>query len=296
MDEFRKYQKIRRLGTTETEGILDGECYIFPKLDGTNASVWVDESGKIRAASRNRELSHESDNAGFYAWAAKDEPLRRFFDKYPNLRLYGEWLVPHTLKTYKDGAWRRFYVFDVMDGDRFLHYDEYIDLLWDYDLDFIPTQAILSYPTEDQLTRELERNTLYIKDGEGVGEGIVIKRYGWRNRFGDEQWAKLVTNEFKERNNKTFGAPKKESGAIEPDIANGFITEALVEKEYAKIVNESGGWRSEYIPRLLGTVYYCLITEELWEVLKKHKMPTINFRRLSAASNDRVKELLPHLF
>ena len=38
---FTKYQHVERLGTTETDGILDGDVLVFPKIDGTNCSVWL---------------------------------------------------------------------------------------------------------------------------------------------------------------------------------------------------------------------------------------------------------------
>ena len=94
---FSKYQHVERLGTTETNGIEMGMCYIFPKIDGTNSQLWFNNG--LQAGSRNRHLEVENDNAGFYNWALKQEMFTKFFDKYPNLRLFGEWLVPHTLKT-----------------------------------------------------------------------------------------------------------------------------------------------------------------------------------------------------
>ena len=67
MINYSKYQHIERLGSAEVDGILDGVCHIFPKLDGTNSQLWWDNG--LKAGSRNRELSVESDNAGFYNWA-----------------------------------------------------------------------------------------------------------------------------------------------------------------------------------------------------------------------------------
>lgn len=61
---FIKYQHIERIGTSEVEGILDGDCYVFPKLDGTNASIWMDDA-ELCCGSRNRQLSLENDNGGF---------------------------------------------------------------------------------------------------------------------------------------------------------------------------------------------------------------------------------------
>ena len=34
--QYRSYQHIEKLGRDEVEGILNGKCYIQPKIDGTN--------------------------------------------------------------------------------------------------------------------------------------------------------------------------------------------------------------------------------------------------------------------
>jgi len=73
------------------------------------------------------------------------------------------------------------------------------------------------------------------------------------------------------------------------------VTGSLVEKEYSKISVESG-WTSKMIPKLLGTVFYCLIKEEAWEFVKELKNPTIDFKRLQALTFARVKEIKPELF
>jgi hypothetical protein len=39
--------------------------------------------------------------------------------------LYGEWLVPFTIRQYEDFAWRNFYVFDVEKDGKYMSYDEY---------------------------------------------------------------------------------------------------------------------------------------------------------------------------
>ena len=113
--EFNKYQHVERLGTTETDGIETGECWLFPKLDGSNGQVWVNDNGIISCGSRNRELSLDNDNQGFMSWVMQQYNIINFLNKYPNLKLYGEWLVPHTLRTYRKDAWNKFYVFDVVD-------------------------------------------------------------------------------------------------------------------------------------------------------------------------------------
>ena len=103
---FIKYQHIEKLGHQEVADILEGTVTIYPKLDGTNASVWMDLSStpEIQAGSRNRHLEPGKDNAGFLAWAREHEGLKKFLTANPHLRLYGEWLVPHSLKTYREDA------------------------------------------------------------------------------------------------------------------------------------------------------------------------------------------------
>lgn len=290
---FRRYQHLERFGTVETEGIDKGMCYIYPKIDGTNSSLWW--NGGLQAGSRNRHLTLENDNAGFYEWALKQENIIEFFLHYPNLRLYGEWLVPHTLKTYQESAWRNFYVFDVMDVNEYLTYDQYSKLLNKYGIDYISPICKIENPTYERLINQLEKNDYLIEDGKGTGEGIVIKNYDYINRFGRVVWAKIVKNEFKAKHRKGKVTELKENKIIEQEIAEKFVTKSLVEKEFAKIESESG-WSSKLIPRLLNTVFYCLIKEDSWNFIKEHKNPTIDYKRLMHFSNNKVKELMAHLF
>ena len=72
--EFRKYQHVEKFGNTEVKDIEIGECLVFPKIDGTNSSVWLEDEGNLKAGSRTRELTLEKDNAGFYKYALFGNP------------------------------------------------------------------------------------------------------------------------------------------------------------------------------------------------------------------------------
>ena len=299
--EFLKYQHVERFGTTETQGIENGMCYVFPKIDGTNSQLWFLQSddkrfGKLLAGSRNRQLELDNDNAGFYNWAVKQKNLFDFFAKYPNLRLYGEWLVPHSLKTYTESAWRKFYVFDVMEGERYLTYEEYAAILEPFGIEFIPPLCKVENPSYERLISQLEKNGYLIDDGKGVGEGIVIKNYNYKNKYGRITWAKIVTNEFKAKHAKCQVTEIKESKIIEQEICEKYVTKALVEKELSKIENECGGWSSKYIPRLINTVFYCLVKEECWNFVKEFKNPIVDFKRLQFFCTQQIKAQMPILF
>src|SRR3990167_8639243 len=108
---FQAYMHVERFGTSEVEGIEHGTCFVFPKIDGTNASVWLGDDGEVKAGSRTRQLSIGADNAGFLAWVQQQQAsIGNYLRSHPNHRLFGEWLVPHTLKTYRQDAWRRFWI------------------------------------------------------------------------------------------------------------------------------------------------------------------------------------------
>lgn len=292
--EFKKYQHIERFGTTEVEGIQNGKCYIFPKIDGTNASLWW--SNGLKAGSRNRELSIDNDNPGFYKWALGQEHIIQFLKSHQNVRLYGEWLVPHTLKTYNDNSWRNFYVFDVMVGDEYADYTKYSELLQQHNIEYIPPICIINNPSYERLIGLLEQNDYLVKDGNGIGEGIVIKNYDYKNKYGRVVWAKIVSNEFKGKHKKAMPNEIKEKNLVEKDIVDKYITRSLLDKEQSKIENEMNGWSSKYIPRLINVVFYNLIREESWNFVKEFKNPTIDFKRLSFFTTSKIKELKPDVF
>ena len=309
--EFKKYQHIERFGTMEVEGIEFGTCYVFPKIDGTNGSMWVEDEklpANIQFGSRRRHLV-DDDNAGFKRDIESDcySDFGNFFSNNSGLRLFGEWLVPHSLKTYREDAWRRFYVFDVVrdlpeelpSGEKFeyLTYEEYQPLMEEYGIDYIPCIAKYTNGNYEAFLKCLDGNNFLIEDGKGSGEGIVIKNYDYKNKYGRTTWAKIVTSEFQEKHSKEMGPAEKSARiAAEDHIVKDFCTTALIDKVYSKITVESGGWSSKFIPRLLNTVYYELVTEECWNFVKKFKNPMVNFKRLQQLVTAKIKEVKPELF
>jgi len=297
---FKKYMHVERFGNQEVEGIELGECYIFPKIDGTNGSVWVDsgEYFKLCAGSRNRVLSLDNDNQGFFAHILENDYIKDLLTDYPNLRLFGEWLVPHSLRTYREEAWRTFYVFDVMDDDtgEFLPYPEYQELLENYKVEYIPPLKVVTNCDYERFIHTMSTNDYLLKDGDGVGEGIVIKNYSYANKYGRVTWAKIVTSEFKEKHCKKGVPNVKYKEMVEQAICDKYVTSAVIDKVEAKIVSECDGWSSKYIPRLLQTVFYDLVREEAWSFVKEHKNPTINFKTLNSLVIQKVKDVKPQLF
>ncbi len=54
--------------------------------------------------------------------------------------------------------------------------------------------------------------------------------------------------------------------------------------------------RKTIIPRLLETVFHCVVREELWSALKRQKFPVVDFKRLRSCCIAEVKRNVPELF
>ena len=270
---FRKYMHVKRLGSDDVTGILDGMCYIFSKLDGTNASVFI-EDGEVCAGSRNRKLSDEQDNFDFYKHVKANEYLYRGAIEtiaiehdvdIEDVTLYGEWLVPHTIHGYRKEAWRKFYLFDVLVAGEYIPYEQYKAL----PLTVIPPIAIILNPTTAELKELLDKANFMVEDG--FGEGVVIKRYDYVNPYGRTVWAKVVRHDF-----KSVAKGKHPHETVEYQIAAWFLTQALLDKEIAKL----GKWESKKIPQFFGATFHALITEGMWDALKKFKPSVLNIKQL----------------
>lgn len=77
--DFQPFPKMPR---------FNREIIITEKIDGTNASVLIDEDGNVQAASRKRLITPEDDNFGFAAWVKEHEDELR--DLGPGQH-FGEW-------------------------------------------------------------------------------------------------------------------------------------------------------------------------------------------------------------
>lgn len=301
--EYRSYMHIEKLGTTDTEGILNGTCYLSYKIDGTNASVWLKDTGELGFGSRKKELSLSEanmDNADFMKLMTENtalyQQLLNYLQIFPTRTIYGEWLVPHTIKRYSADAWRKFYVFDVFDNatEKYLNYDSWAATLQKAcpELVVIPLIAKLENPTQEELIALLDKTGEFLCT-EGIGEGIVIKNYDFVNRYGRTVWAKILTEDFKKQKDKTRAnnAEAKAENATEHAIIK-LLTVEHIQKEYAKLVEARGEWSSKYIFELLNRVYTEFLHDNFDIIMKKFKLPTINFRVLKQMSDNMVKETL----
>lgn len=294
MSGFVKYFHLERYSKTETKGIEQGIIFIQSKLDGTCSSVWMDKDG-IKTGSRNRELTLDNDNQGFCRFIEENKSLYEpLFTLLPNAILFGEFLVPHTIKAYVKDAWKKFYVFDValQRGEEFslLTPEQYEPVLNSLGITYVPTVAKLE--NYEGSYEEFRDKVNYLIDPSIKGaspEGLVIKNYGFINQYGRNCFAKIVFEQFHEEKKAKVAL----ESSLEVEIAEKYVTGHLVQKELAKL-KSSGVVKLQ--PALLQTVFYVLLVEELADIVKKHKLPIIDFKALNRAVIVQVKKYASELF
>lgn len=261
--QFKEYKKIKRLGTEETDGILIGTCYIQEKIDGANASIWLGDDNEIHYGSRSRDLFLDQDNfQGFGDWVKENkEKLSEYFKANPANRLNGEWLVRHTIG-YNELSYKKFYLFDIEENDKKINIETVYLTAESLNILTATLMGKIENPTVEQIKELAGKSVLGIK-----GEGVVIKNPEFINKFGEEQYAKYVTQEFKEDNAITFGGNNKVSETYhEMYYVNKYMTLARVQKICNKLESSIGRLSEKNIPQIMNTAYHDLIQEEAWTI------------------------------
>lgn len=295
---FKPYLHVERLGKTEVDNILCGTVRLTAKLDGTNASVWADEDGRMRYGSRKREISVEDDNAGFAAWMKSDAEeaalLIRFCQANPTMIVYGEWGVSKVgaIKKYTKEAVNKLWIFDIYsrEEERYLTWDEFNAALIMYDLiDYrVKLLATLTNPTLDDVIKIANENTFLLEGTDTLGEGVVIRRDNYINCYGRYAVAKYVREDFRPDTPKVKRIIQ--AGEVEQDFINRYLTQSELEKAKAKTALACG---EEYVPgngkfigMFLNLLWKDTLEENIVDFCKRAKNPRIDF----AALNGLVKQ------
>ena len=258
---FKKYQHVERLNMILDSGILNGRVYVFPKLDGANHCVYYDsEKEEVRCSSRNQLLSAGYDSTGFYRYCMAHPNLKELAEDYQTYRFYGEYLIPHTIRDYEPSAYGEFYVFDVFDEDtgRYLEYPDYASICDRYDVKFIEPMKVYLDGCDLDTVSALTEDNHYLMNGDGLGEGIVVKNYDYEGIKGEQIWGKVVREDFK---GLSKSKNKGREITAEELAIEGTISYQWVSKTYHKFTTDAGKkWDMSLIPE-----YLRFATSEWWE-------------------------------
>ena len=302
MSEYRKYIHVERLETEECEGLLDNNAvHITAKIDGTNGCVfWSDADHMVAVGSRNHQLTEAEDNAWFHRWVngptEEAKLLREYCQAHTDRIVYGEWMGANkftgAFKHYDKAALGTFILFDVYDtqGQSFLGETEWrADLAeWGLEPYFVKVLAVLNHPSIEDVMAVARTND-YLLEGTGlVGEGVVCKVPGWKNRFGRTAYGKIVLSEFKKQ-----AKPKAATSSAEAEIIECYMTDAELEKTAAKVCTacdeKAFNPSSRKMMGMLLSMCWKDLLAECPNWVKRMKNPTVDFAKLSGLCAARVK-------
>lgn len=290
--KFRSYPKIHRLGKEETDDILLDPVTIQEKIDGANVSMWFDGK-KVKCGTRTRELPDDESFNGFVEAVKANKKLAKWLKNNPTVRLYGEWLVKHTI-TYPDTAYKKIYLYDVIDETK----NEEDRVYWSQpDVEKLATELDLEYPqifiTDKMVTiseiNEFVGKTL-VPDAAN-GEGVVIKNPKFRDKWGNHCYAKVVHEKFKESNAIIFGGNNKHSDSYwEMYVVNKYCTLGRVQKIMQKLQAETDRRLDKiHTKEISGRCMHDMITEEAWEIF--NKVPVIDNKKLKHLAGRKFVQL-----
>ncbi|MDE7099531.1 MAG: RNA ligase family protein [Ruminococcus sp.] len=242
MLNHKTYMNILNLEEKIANGFSVGDkIMIQEKIDGANASFQYDsESDSLQAFSRKQILSADNNLRGFYEFVQSlDKELVKSV-LGDNFRMFGEWLVPHTLK-YPEEKYNNMYCYDVYDMKNalYLPQNEVKQLVECLGLNYVPVFYEGEFTSWEDCIAFVGRTEM----GGEIGEGIVIKNETKLNNpnIRTPFYTKIVHEKFQERHK-----PRVRHVNIEAineknrlkAIVETVVTKARVEKILHKLVDE----------------------------------------------------------
>lgn len=307
MSDYKKYLHVERLDADECEGLLSNDrVFVTAKVDGSNGCVfWSEQTGKVMAGSRNFVLSDDGDNAFFHAWVNSDADearlLRAYCESHPRRIVYGEWMgrdrFVGAFKNYDKASLGTLIIFDVYDADAegYLDEEQWRAELAECGLEpyFVKLLAVLDHPSIEDVVAVAKANDFLLEGTGLVGEGVVCKAPGWRNRFGRVAYGKIVLDEFKKQRRR---AQAKADANVEAAIVDAYLTDAELSKTVAKVCALANAERFDSESRkmmgMLASMCWKDLLTECPNWVKRMKNPTVDFGKLSGLCTARVKKFV----
>lgn len=246
---MKKYPKTKYPNHEEAEATFaEGDIVIMEKLDGANFR-WTHEDNldeeyqtsdrDIVFGSRNVEYKNQQDEKNqfddqieYIREVVNPKRLKELEHQFGgSLTFFGEAMVPHTL-TYNWDETPPVVGFDVYneDEERWLPYGEMRFCFEHLNLTLAPVLDIIT--AEAWRSDDYEIEVPESEYGDVEAEGFMFKNYS------TQTFSKFVRDDFKEKNKKTFGKPKKHQETGAEKLSYRYITNARIEKNAHKMIDE----------------------------------------------------------
>ena len=249
------------------------QIQITTKVDGANASIaWNTVKEKLDIFSRTNLLTAPDGLRGFVSYVKTKVEPKVDMSKFPEMVVFGEWLVPHTVK-YNADAYGKWYIYDIWDKNSrdYFHQDVVKKFCAEFKLDYIEELYCGPFISWDHCQSFIGKSTAYGPAQEGVVVKNMTKLHDSTVRL--PKYIKIVDEKFKEvmdhKGHKKEVDPEKQKAydnAVE--LMSSVVTEARVQKIVMKLVDE-GILPAELTPRDMGTAMKHLPKRVFEDVLKE---------------------------
>ena len=250
---------------------------ITTKIDGANASIaWDETSKKLEIFSRTNLLNTSNSLRGFYDYIKVNVEPKLDLSKYPNLVIFGEWLVSHTVVYNKD-AYNKWRVYDIWDKSKqnYLSQDDVKSFCLENGLEYVEELYYGPFISWEHCKSFMNKSIAYGPNQ----EGIVIKNQTKLDNSDVKfpKYLKIVNESFKETMKVK---PPKE---VDPEVkaarekaiklANSIVTEARVKKILLNLIDE-GIIPENLLPKDMGLIMKHL-PKRVYEDVLKEELETV---------------------
>lgn len=212
---------------------------IQEKIDGANACVRYDsESDKLVCFSRNKELSFDNTLRGF--WNLVQDMDVTEFRKHPNWYVFGEMLVPHTIK-YDAGSYNKWYVYDIYDEENGAWMQQ--KTVREF-CDAAKLKYVHTYYEGEFVSWEHVKSFMNSPGYGSQQEGVIVKNQTALNfDIADPPYLKLVNEIFREikssnHKEKMEDPEKKQAKENAFEIVEAIVTKPRVAKMLLSLIDE----------------------------------------------------------
>lgn len=295
--QHKNYWKVYSLDKEECEWLLDWIVFIQEKIDWSNLSIWMNWDDLFVWSRTQTVWTDKVKN--WFRWAVEyinsHEKIRQLIldlrEDYntDDVRLYWEWLVPHTITDYDKEAYNHFYLFDIeINWVRMSTMSIHQIVSINYETIKKPhIFAILENPTIEKIQEFVWQTTIWKR-----WEWVVVKRLDFINKFWNFVYWKLVSSEFKEEHKLVSSSTSKIDNEL--DILARYLWIERVTKIMNKIEqNDDVNIWKQHISKILWMTWYDLITEEANSISKYW---LVDFKRLKRLCDGKVRIIILNYF
>ena len=278
----KEYMSIKRVDEKVMDGFRKGDHIIVQeKIDGANFCIRYDaETDSVMTFSRHNPLDAENTLRGAWDWAQtlEKEQIKAVLGN--TYALFGEWLVPHSIK-YPEEQYQKAFFFDIYDveEEKYLHQHQVKAIVEQLGLQYVPVFFEGAFESWEQINAFVGQTAL----GGELGEGVVVKNMDRLNDYKNKRpfYTKVVAAQFDEKRpmkklTKEQMQKKQQKRQAEMQrkeakrgLVESIVTEARVTKLLHKMVDEGilpENWNAEHMPiikkNISSAVYYDCLKEE----------------------------------